>query len=458
MYKWFLASRYLRSRAISFVTIVGIFLSVGALIVVISVMSGFLRESRSFIRGTMSDVVVAPILRLTQMPDGSLAKKQFNDFRPMEEVIRGVPEVSGVAPRFSRPSLIRRSDGRDMMSGLGNVVDNMVNAVGIDLEREYEVTGIRKYLLGVENLTARVEDVERPFFLPDDLKPDEYFTADFPCALVGEGKFKRLRLKRGDVITLATLDEEALEAGEGGEIKPFEQKFFVAGAFRSGHFHFDSQHILIDIDDARTWVGAGKNEITEVYVSVEDYDKNGLTTAAALDLALERAGMPSYVATWEQKNAVFLGAVQNERTILGFILGFFILIATFNVFANTSMMVTDKTRDIGILVSMGATPSGVLGIFLSCGVLMWMIGAALGAVAGYLFASYINPIKDFIEKTLDVEIFRKDVYNFTDIPVEINAAFIVATVMCTLLLCLFFSFIPALRASLMDPVRTLRHE
>jgi len=164
------------------------------------------------------------------------------------------------------------------------------------------------------------------------------------------------------------------------------------------------------------------------------------------------------VATWEQKNAIFLGAVKNERTILGFILGFFILIATFNVFANTSIMVTDKTKDIGILVSMGATPGGILGIFMSCGVFLWMIGSVLGAIGGYFFADNINPIKDFIEDTFNVQVFDKTVYNFTEIPVEIDPVFIGFTILGTLILCLIFSFIPAFRASLMDPVRTLRHE
>jgi len=272
---------------------------------------------------------------------------------------------------------------------------------------------------------------------------------------VGERKFRYLGLEKGDVITLATLDEAGLE--KGGEVKPFEQKFFVAGAFKSGHYQFDSQNILVPIEDAWRWVGSGKR-ITEVNVKVDDYDRNGLKTAVAVDDALRREGIDCYVATWEQKNAVFLGAVENERTILGFILGFFILMATFNVFATTSMMVTDKTKDIGILVSMGATPAGILGIFVSCGILMWLIGASLGAAGGYLFAEHINAVKNFIESTFHVEIFRKDVYNFTEIPVAIDGLFIAFTLLGTLLLSLFFSFIPALRASLMDPVETLRHE
>ncbi len=457
MYKLFLASRYLRSRPISLVTVIGIFLSVGALVVVISVMSGFLRESRSYIRGTMSDIIVVPLSKLSVGPDGEQSTVHCNNFDPLDSVIRSIDGVTGVAPRFVRPSLIRRADGRDTVSGALDVSNFAVQAVGIDVKSELAVSGFRDYLTNVENF-RRVSDLDDPFMLPDDLRDDEYWNSDFPVALVGEGRYKRLGLEKGAVITLATIDESFLEEGGAEGIKPFEQKFFVGGAFRSGHFQFDGQHILLPIDDARSWVGAGKKEVSEVYVSVEDYERRGNAVASAIETALDRVGISAYVATWEQKNAIFLGAVKNERTILGFILGFFILIATFNVFANTSIMVTDKTKDIGILVSMGATPGGILGIFMSCGVLLWLIGSVLGAIGGYFFADNINPIKDFIEDTFNVEVFDKNVYNFTEIPVEIDPVFIGFTILGTLILCLFFSFIPAFRASLMDPVRTLRHE
>ncbi len=454
MYKLFIAGRYLRSRTISFVTILGIFLSVGALIVVVSVMSGFLRESMDFIRGNMSDIVVIPRPILYTMPDGSTEKVEFNDFEAIRSVIAAVEGVKGVAPHFRVPSMIRRSDGQDTFIGFNNVAQFVVTALGIDLERETELTDFRKYLTDLNNPANRVEDPDNPFSLPDTMRNEEHFMSDFPFILIGEDRLERMELGKGDVVTLVTIDESVVEEST---VKPFEQKFFIAGAFRSGHFQFDNEKVIMRIEDALAWVGAEKR-LSEVCVAVDDYDKNARTIKAAIDKELTKAKIPAIVKTWEEKNSVFLGAVQNERTILGFILGFFILIATFNVFATTSMMVTDKTKDIGILVSMGATPGGILGIFLTCGFLMWLIGSILGAVAGYFFAMNVNAIKDFIEAALNVQIFNREVYNFTEIPVEISGFFITITLAGTFLLCLFFSFIPALRASLMDPVETLRHE
>jgi len=459
MYKFFLAARYLRSRTISFVTIIGIFLSVAALIVVVSVMSGFLRETMAYVRGTMADIVVIPRVSAEVAADGSRTLRQQADFASLSRVIDAVDGVTGVAPRYVRISLIDRARGLDFQYGGMELSARAVKALGIDLERENLVTSFRDYLDNVRQPARRVIDPENPFHIPEEMHCIEYYNADFPCALVGEDKFSSLGLSIGDVITLATLDLSALEGTieEAREAKPFEQKFFVAGAFRSGHFQFDSQHILAPIEDVWKWVGT-ENEVSEVYVSVDDYEQRGEEIALAVDRALKAAGIDCIVQTWEQKNAVFLGAVENERTILGCILGFFILIATFNVFATTSMVVTDKIRDIGILVSMGATPGAILKIFLTCGLLMSLIGSSLGAVGGFFFADNINPIKDFIERTLHVQVFNREVYNFTEIPVEIDGFLIAVAILITLFLSLVFSFRPALRASLMNPVETLRHE
>ncbi|MFH2002775.1 MAG: FtsX-like permease family protein, partial [Planctomycetota bacterium] len=109
-------------------------------------------------------------------------------------------------------------------------------------------------------------------------------------------------------------------------------------------------------------------------------------------------------------------------------------------------------------VSMGATSIGIMKTFVICGLFMWLIGSLLGAVVGYLFADNINAIKDFLENILGIEIFRHDVYNFRDIPVELSPTFIGVVVAGTFVMCLFFSLLPSLRASWMDPVKALRHE
>lgn len=460
MYKIFIAFRYLTSRPISLVSIAGIFLSVGALIVVIAVMSGFLRETKAYIRGTMSDIVITPL------PDAYTYGEEirmggYPPFPLIEEAVRSVPGVTGVAPRFVRPALLRRSDGVDFFKGSSKYNElNFTKVLGISVKEERTVSNFNGFLENLDDPTTRVAQIDDPFKIPRERKDPKYFSRDFPSILIGEVRFSRMGLAVGDVITLATLDDSSVDEKqnlEGQDVKAFEKKFFVAGAFRSGNHQFDVQNVIIELTAAKEWIDV-ENAVSEIYVCVDDYSKNGFAIKTRIDEILDERRIHAEVETWEEANSIFLGAVENERTILGVILTFFILIATFNVFATISMMVTDKTKDIGILVSMGATSIGIMKTFVICGLFMWLIGSILGAVAGYFFADNINAIKDTIEQVFGIEIFRSDVYSFREIPVELNMGFIGFIMVGTFVLCLLFSLLPSLRASWMDPVKALRHE
>ena len=460
MYKLFIAFRYLTSRPISLVSIVGIFLSVGALIVVISVMSGFLRDTKAFIRGTMSDIVITPYPE-----ERSVNSIVYGDdplpFEKVREIIRSVPGVTGVAPRFVRPALITCPDRIDRNKGSSKFSDiNFTKVLGIDTVMESEVSRMDRLLVEFPSKKDQVARPEEPFFLEMKDRPPKHFSKSYPCILIGERKMKSLHLKRGDVVALMTLDESVLEAPRDGDeltVKPFEQKFFISGAFSSNNLQFDMEFVICEMSAAWEWLGL-EGEVNEIYVSTENYETQGALIKHKIQLALSEVNYSAWVETWEDRNRVFLGAVRNERTILGVILGFFILIATFNVYATISMMVTDKTKDIGILISTGASAFGILQTFVTCGLFMWAIGSSLGTVGGYFFARYINPIKDAIEYVTGVQVFDPDVYNFKTIPVEISPIFISVIIVGTFFMCLFFSLLPALRASWMDPVKALRHE
>jgi len=457
MYKIFIAFRYLISRPISLVSIIGIFLSVGALIVVVSVMSGFLRDTKAFIRGTMSDLVITP-KRYVRTFDGQIIKLNPS-FDKVQKAIRDVPGVTGVAPRLVRPALITKAERMASHSVSSNSDFNFVKVLGIDQAQEREVSDLNKLLQNVHD-KYQVDRLDDPFYLSDENKEAKYFACDYPSILVGNNRFIYLGLTKGSVVTLATIDESVLEKGGIGQektVKAYEKKFFLAGAFSSGNHQFDMQYAIIDMKAGWDWVDV-ENEINEVYVSVEDYETRGIEIKESIIKVLKKHNYAADVETWEERNEVFLGAVENERTILGVILAFFILIATFNVYATISMMVTDKTKDIGILVSMGATSYGIMTTFVLCGLFMWLIGSILGSIGGYLFANNINSIKDFIEDKFNIEVFNSNVYNFKEIPVEISVYFIGIIIVGTFFMCLFFSLLPALRASLMNPVKALRHE
>ncbi|MBU0754538.1 MAG: ABC transporter permease, partial [Planctomycetes bacterium] len=163
MYKIFIAFRYLTSRPISLVSIAGIFLSVGALIVVIAVMSGFLRETKAYIRGTMSDIIITPLPDAYTYGD-EIRMGGYPPFSLIEKAVRAVPGVEGIAPRFVRPALLRRADGVDFFKGSSKYSElNFTKVLGISVEAERTVSKFDDFLENLDDETAKVAQIETPF-------------------------------------------------------------------------------------------------------------------------------------------------------------------------------------------------------------------------------------------------------------------------------------------------------
>jgi lipoprotein-releasing system permease protein len=447
MYRLFLAVRYLWSRPISWVSMVAIWLSVMAMIATIAVMSGFLRETRAMIRGSASDLVVTPRTSFDRRaPQGVRAS-----FDAVEAAATAVDGVKGLAPRLVRPVLIRTDLHNDIV-GMSQLLEMQSGSLfGVDVERERQASAFSTYLDKADP-AARVDDPSNPFWLKEENVPIEVANQDLPVVLLGEQLFEWYRLEKGDVITLVTVPEKVdLKA-----IKPLSQRFLVGGAVRSGHYEFDSGQLWVSLDAAREFT-QHEADCSEIAVAAQPGTDLELLRAR-LESALGGAGILAKVETWMDRNKQFLGAVENERAIMGVILGFFVLVACFNVFATLTIMVTDKTKDIGILNAMGATAGGMTRIFLYCGLIMALFSAAVGCASGVGLARSLNAINDAIERFFGVRIFRADIYLFREIPVQIDTELVVGVFAGTVVLAVLFSALPAVRAARMDPIRALRYE
>jgi len=164
------------------------------------------------------------------------------------------------------------------------------------------------------------------------------------------------------------------------------------------------------------------------------------------------------VQTWEQRRSTLLKAVDHERAMMSILLGISLVVAAFLIFATLSMMVTEKTRDIGILTALGATRAGVLYVFVFCGIIISVLGATLGSIAGWLSCLYLNDLDRFLNRTFGLELFPKEIYNLSEIPTELDPAWMAIVFVMAVALALLFSLIPAYRASRFEPVRALRYE
>jgi lipoprotein-releasing system permease protein len=217
---------------------------------------------------------------------------------------------------------------------------------------------------------------------------------------------------------------------------------------------------LEELQRARNLVRAsdGKGSVNQVQIKVrEGADLDAL--ADKLQLAMEQLSpMFFHVSTWEQKQGPLLAAVAIEQSILNILLFFIIAVAGFGILAIFSMIVVEKTRDIGILKALGASTAGVRNIFLGYGLLLGAVGSGVGMVGGLLFVRYINEIEKGLSVILKHKVFDDSIYYFDRIPTLVETHTVVAIVAGALFIAVGASVWPARRAAKMHPVKALRFE
>ena len=248
----------------------------------------------------------------------------------------------------------------------------------------------------------------------------------------------------------------------GDKPKPSYDDALVVGFFKSGMSEYDSSHVYMPLEKLQKMRllgdGEGKGAVNQIQVKARsgvDLD----VLRAKIELALEEL-KPRYftVATWEQKQGPLLAAVAVEQSILNILLFFIIAVAGFGILAIFSMIVVEKTRDIGVLKALGASTSGVRGIFLGYGLSLGMVGSGVGMVSGLLFVRYINEIEKGLSKVTGRKVFDDSIYYFSEIPTLVQPATVAWIVGGALAIAVIASVWPAQRAARLRPVQALRFE
>jgi lipoprotein-releasing system permease protein len=449
MYRTFLSWRYLRARRTNLIGITGIFVGVGALILILSIMAGFLDQSRKMIRGTLADLLIQPRTAAGQSPQAT---------RQLLEAVRADPGVESACAQLAWYAILAR-EGREaiytqfILSDLETSGLAFAELLGVDVGDELATTDLRTALAQARP-GLRVADPERPFAPPPGYAPRG---RPEPRVIVGEQLARVWNLERGDEIELLTGVPDA----DTGDIVQNNRKFVVAGAFRTGENEIDQHRVYLERAELADFLG-GRTSLSQVLVKLYDYPRDGLAVRDRLDASLTAAGWtsgnPRDVRTWEQHREVLIGAIENEKTLMAIMLSLVLVVAGFTVFAILSMMVSEKRRDIGILTALGATPRGVMALFLLIGFWDALLGATLGAVAGTWAAFEIDPIERWLSRTFGVEIFRRDVYLFDHIPSVVSPHGVALIVLGAFLCTLVFAVWPAWKAARLDPLDALRYE
>lgn len=445
MYRLFLAWRYLITRPINLLGMFGILLSVWALVVVVSLFSGFLVVVEEHVHSASADVTVSELPAWTR-------------WSTLREALRDDPNVAGLAPRVVHYGMLHRPGvrpptpplpGRTALHG-GD--QPFLFVLGVDPEAEAAVTGFAGWLTDPAiPADLRVADPHAPFAERDGRT----------AVLVGIERMRSEGLHPGDPLVLTTAVLQADAEGHRTPVK-VQIPMYVAGAYKTQHGGFDGNNVFLAIDALRSALFAGAPDtVQEVAVKLRDpadLDASAGRLNRAVHRAVDRGDLTArgMAETWRDKNRGFLQSVEHQRALLKIVLVVIMVVAAFLMLATLSNMVTEKTADIGILTAMGGTPLGVTRLFLVYGLSITVVGIALGITAGCLTSVYLEEIRQFLVWSIGVDLFPLQVYNLDRVPCHIDPNWLVQVACMALGTGFCVSALPALRAARRDPLVSLR--
>ena len=420
MYKLFVSLRYLRSRKITIFAIAGVAVGVMTLIIVMSVMNGFDQELRGRIRGTLSHIIIQK---------GGMYG--LENYKNTIERIKTAEHIEACAPYVEGPALIKIRGRKEF-----------IYFRGIDPIAEASVSDFKSYITPFGN---KLEDLLKTH---GETKTASAFAGTEILRMgpgdpeIDTGSF----IQNGEQIVLVTLKEWD---------KISVKAFIVTGKFKSGMYDVDKNYVYIPLSSAQELVGSKeKDAVTGISVKLDDYSYANYVREKLQEIL----GFEYYVQTWEDSRRTFLTAVTMERRVMAFILFFIIIVAGFNILAILTMIVLEKSKDIGILKALGATTQGILSIFIFNGLLIGAIGSCIGVIIGLSVVLRINWLENMMYNITGWRPFPPEVYYFNQIPTVINPINITLIVIVAVLSSIVFSIYPALRAARLNPVETLRYE
>lgn len=395
-----------RNHFISFISLtsmVGLMLGVAVLIIVLSVMNGFDRELKQRILGMVPHAVIQ-------------GNPDLGNWQEVDREVEQHPSVIAAAPFIQ---------GQGMVTGGGDVRGVMLNGVLPDQERSVSI---------IEN-----HMIEGGL---DDLKPGEF------GIIVGQQMAASLRLNLGDRVTVVLPEASVTPAG----VLPRLKRFTVKGVFSVGA-ELDGNYTLIHMDDASKLMRTdGKAQ--GVRLLVDDLFQ---APKVAEEVARQLTGR-HYISDWTRTHGNLFQAIRMEKTMIGLLLMFIVAVAAFNIVSTLVMVVTDKTADIAILRTMGATPGRIMRIFMVQGAVIGIVGTLVGTALGILGAYNISGFIAWLEAVMGHQFLSADVYFISYLPSQLQWQDVWIISGSGLAMSLLATIYPAWRASRVDPAEALRYE
>ena len=404
-FELFVARRYLTARrkqafisVITLISVLGVAIGVAALVIAIALITGFQGDVQDKILGATSHVMVS-----------DLGGRGLEDYQRLATKVRALPGVETATPVVYSTVLI---------TGVGESSGALVKGIDFDEERTAS-PWLQKLEAGEIPKTGGVRD----------------------GLLLGRELALHIGAQVGDIVDVVTASSTLSPLG----LMPKRKRFLVTGLFNTGLYEFDSSTALVTIGVAQKLFGL-EGRASYIQVKLKDI-------FAAPRIGEEiKALMPAavYITTWMELNKSLFSALKLEKNIMFLTITLIVIVAALNIIATLILMVMEKTRDIGILMAIGATPAMINRVFFYQGALIGVIGTAFGAVLGLAWCGLANTFK-----LIRIPV---DIYQISYVPFRMRPLDLTLIVGVTLLISFVSTLFPARRAAKVDPAVALKYE
>lgn len=413
-YELFLALRYLKARRkqaftsiVSFVSVLGIAVGVAALVIALALLTGFQQDIQAKIIGANAHIVI-----------WGAGEAPMSDYDDVVDVVSQVPGVLNASAVVLRPAAINTSYAQSFATFKG-------------IDPETATTDLLDRLVegSASELRVRGED---------------------DGVLIGRDMANALLLRVADRMNVTIWDQNRITPLGVGSIRT--KRLRVVGIFEAGMYEYDNNWALIHIRTAQEmfYRNAGADGTSDVATFVEARVDDIYGTDAVMESARAELDNDFIMTDWKRMNAAFFSALQLERLAMFVTISLIVFVAALNIVATLVLMVMEKNRDIGILLSMGATRRGILYTFIFQGLFIGMMGTITGLTLG-IGASLIADHYELVS-------LEESVYYLSHVPFVVRPVDFAVIALMAVLVSFVATLYPAWRASRLDPVEALRHE
>jgi lipoprotein-releasing system permease protein len=409
-----IAWRYLRSRRgsklLSFISVIaigGVIVGVSALIVVMGVMNGLQRDLREKI------LIGSPDVRVLNFG----ADMRIDDWPTVLKKVQAEPGVVAAGPFVMTQCLV--NGGHSYMEG-GYVVGLPAEGRGV----------------------ATVTDIRSQATIGDF----RFASSDGAGRGIVLGKLiaGRLGAYAGDTVTLVCLGKGEINAVTGQPV-PLTMRFEVTGVFDTGMYEYDNAYMYVALPIAQELAGLGDG-----VTGIEVRTKNRWEAKQVGEQLAKTLDFPYRTVDWQEQNKSLFQALQLEKLGMGLILGLIVLVAAFNIVSNLTMVVADKTREIGILKAMGMTAGSIRRVFFTQGLVIGLVGTLFGVLLGIATSLALGKY-EFIK-------LNPEIYFIDHLPVATDPMDVVLTIVASVGIAAAATLYPSMQASRLYPIEAIRHE